>query len=543
MLSSKPAQSNNIFPPQLKAMAPCYFLVLAVIIFYSNVYDNAFLFDDPLIITSNEYLRSWHTLGQLLTGSTTAGVHVAGGFYRPLQMLLYFLVYQMAGLSVFAFHLLNIGLHAANACLVYALGRKLKFNWWAVFLAALIWALHPIHTEAVTYMSATADTLYSFFCLSGVIILLPDFTPRKFLISIPIFILGLLSKETAVMFPLLVMSCMFLTCDDRRKPKIYLRTWPLWAVTGIYLVWRLNAPDFSGPQTDGIFYQQHDYYNFRLYAEHAPLRIYTFFATLPTYLGIMAWPVHLHMERDFKIFADFWIPQVLIGLAVCVAALGQMIWGRGRRGLPLSWGIMWFAVAHAPNTGLLIPVNALLLEHWMYLPTAGFFLGVGQTLSAFLEKASVQKLKPFAAGISLAIALALGMATYIQNMVWHDPVIFYSHLIKYGITSARVHNNLAMAYTDRNNYELGIVEYKKAIAITDTYAETWHNLALAYLNLPDPDKHVPEAIGALNRAIEIDPRFYRSYMALADIYAHTGDSEKEAYYRRKGEEIQKEWNP
>src|SRR5262249_23174455 len=150
---------------------------------------------DEYLILKNEFLRSWSHLGDIFTHTATAGAHRAGLFYRPLQNLLYFIVYQVNGADTFGFHLLNVMLHAANTCLVYALGRKTGFNPMAVFLAALVWAMHPLWTEAVTYMSATADTLAAVFCLAGLIALLPDFAPRRIYISVGFMLLGLLSKE------------------------------------------------------------------------------------------------------------------------------------------------------------------------------------------------------------------------------------------------------------------------------------------------------------------------------------------------------------
>src|ERR1700722_13693237 len=157
---------NNPVLPSFDMIA--YFaLILAVLIFYGNIYDNALLYDDEYLIQKNQYLRSWLSISEIFTHFVTDGAHRAGLFYRPLQNLLYLIVYQIGGVALLGFYLFNVFLHATNACLVYALGRKLKFQTMAVFFTALIWALHPIHVEAVTYMSATADTLSALFCLLG----------------------------------------------------------------------------------------------------------------------------------------------------------------------------------------------------------------------------------------------------------------------------------------------------------------------------------------------------------------------------------------
>ncbi|MDX2028314.1 MAG: tetratricopeptide repeat protein [Alphaproteobacteria bacterium] len=528
--------AQKLFPSAPQGL-PYFLLAAAVFIAYANVYDNVFLFDDGLIILRNELLRSWQTFGRLFTATTIEGAHIPGGFYRPLQNIFYFFLYQTAGPEPWAFHLLNVALHAANAGLVCLLGRKLGFNLWAVFFTALIWALHPLHTEAITYISGTADPLYTLFCLMGLAVLLPDFTRRKFLLALPLFLLGLMSKENAVVFPLLVMSCMFLLKKDRLKPKTYINTWPLWLIAFAYIAWRVTAPHLDGPQSYDRLYDQHDYYNLKLYSQHFSYRVYTFLATLPAYAEILLWPVDLRMERGFAVFVSAWPPEVWIGTALLAAALAQIAWSRGQRGLALSWGLIWFSAAHFPNSGIFISMNSQFLEHWMYLPTIGLFLGIAQTLSDFLQKFKLPTLRYMAAACALIVAVALGARTYDQNMIWHDPFVFYKNIFKYGEVSARAHNNLALAYMERGDYAEAVREFYEAINITDTYPETRHNLALAILNLPNSETHIPQAIANLERSLEIDPNFYRAYTALAKIYAHTGDKKKEAYYLAKEREL------
>src|SRR5580704_14195827 len=172
-----------LIPRPVATLFPYFILVLAVLAAYGNVYDNAFLYDDESLILKNTFLQDWHSIGAIFSTSITAGANMPGGFYRPLQIFLYLLIYQFAGPSTFAFHALNISLHAANACLVYVLGRRLRFRKLAVFLGALLWAMHPVHTEIIAYISGAADPLYVFFCLLGLVALVPRFKPRGFLIA------------------------------------------------------------------------------------------------------------------------------------------------------------------------------------------------------------------------------------------------------------------------------------------------------------------------------------------------------------------------
>ena len=168
-------------------------LVLVVFLAYANVYQNPFLLDDKNLIVGNHLLRHWDNMVETVLDMP--------GFFRPLQIFVYFLVYQAFGLSLAAFHGLNIVLHAVNALLVFWLGCKLGFKTAASFFAALVWAVHPLHTEAVAFMSGTAEPLFSMFCLAGILLLLPDFSMRKIGWAAGILLCALASKGSAAVFP------------------------------------------------------------------------------------------------------------------------------------------------------------------------------------------------------------------------------------------------------------------------------------------------------------------------------------------------------
>ncbi|MDE2029240.1 MAG: tetratricopeptide repeat protein, partial [Alphaproteobacteria bacterium] len=548
-----PSGKHDLLPAPARRIAPYFLLALAVFAFYGNVYDNSFLFDDDLLITINQNLLSWSHIGGILTGSTTSGAHIAGGFYRPLQMLLYLVVYQFWGKSTFAFHLLNLVLHAANACLVYRLGTKLDFKRGGVFLAALVWALHPLHTEAVTYMSATADPLFSFFCLSAVLVLLPDpmsghgtsISSRKIFAVIPLFLLALVSKETAVMLPLLVMACLFYISPRRLDPRTYVRTWPLWVVTIVYSYWRAHAAWLDGPHTYERIYALPQFATMNLYAHHFIYRLYTFFATLPAYAALLAWPTGLHMERSFAVYTSLWRVSVLTGMGMFLFAAAHIVRSavasgkmKPNAGLPMAWGLLWFFTAHAPDSGLAVAVNSLLLEHWMYLPSAGLFLGIGETLAGMTPDRP--RIAMACGAAAFLFAMIMGCKTYAQNEIWHDPVVFYNNIFAHGEQSARAHNNLALYYDDRGDIPDAITQFKKAIAISDTYAETRYNLALAYLSLPDARAHVQEARDNLTRALAIDPNFYRAWGAMAGVYTLEGNRKKAAQCAARANALIKE---
>jgi protein O-mannosyl-transferase len=500
----------------------------AVLLAYANVYDNAFLFDDEFLIVKNQLIRSWELLPVLFQVNSTAGSGGTDSFYRPMQALAYLFTFQSAGLSTTGFHLLNVGLHAANAVLIVFLGLRLGFHRAAVWAAALIWALHPVHTEAVTYMSATADPLHTLFTLAGLIALVPrapsgPVTWAKAAVSAAWFALAILSKEAAIVFPALAMACLFAVSEKKWHWRTYLKTLPLWGLALIYLVARKTVLDFD---ESFQFYTTQN-----IYTENVLYRIYTFLATLPAYFGVLLWPEGLHMERSFPVYVNFFIWPVLVGAAIVILSVVLFVKGAVRPGktlaaLALSWGVLWFFSAHVPHMGILIPVNAFFLEHWLYLPSIGLILGAAH-FSVRLVGGRV------VVAAAVVVSCVLGVLTFKQNRVWSDAITFYTHILKFNPGTARLHNNLAMAYSDRRQTEKAKEHYLKAIEIADTYPQTRHNLGLLFFD----QGQIDEAIAHWERAVQLNPRFHHSHAALTEAYQMVGKAELAEKSKRQYEEI------
>lgn len=481
-------------------------LLLFVLAIYGNAYTNGFLLDDEFLLQKNRYIDDVQYFWRIFTSSSTMGAGGTDSFYRPMQTLAYFIVCQIFGLSIPAFHALNILLHFINVCLVFFLARAtFKIRPWLAFSAALLWASHPLHVEAVTYMSATADPLHTLFILAALLS-----ASRMWLASI-FFVLALLSKESGIVLLPLFITLLAVKARDPLNVKNYFRSWPLFVIAIAYLIARKTVLDFDDTFT---FYPEPN-----IYTENISVRILTFLATLPKYFGLLVWPTVLHMERDFPVYVGF-APAIVGGIVILLVALGLVILDYKKTVRAGSLAALWFFSAHIPHTGVLLPVNSFFLEHWMYLPSIGLILGFFYWLEQ--RKVNVKA----AVGVTACLACALGVATFFQNRVWADPVTFYEHILSVAKGTQRVHNNLGMAYSERNQSDKAIDHYLKAIATSDSYPQVRHNLGEEYLRRGE----IQTALVHLHRAVEINPAFYHSYKNLAAIYQRLGDQEKTAHY-------------
>lgn len=476
---------------------------------YSNVYDMVFVYDDEFYIQKNQYLNSFSNIKSIFTTNATAGAGFQDSFYRPIQFFFYLIVQQVFGGDPWGFHLLNVLIHSLNAILLYFLSQVIGFQKKSAVLVALLWAAHPVHTEVVAYISGTADPLQFFFTTAALIVLLKEKWGYLFFSSI-LFIAALLSKEVAVVFPGLALAVLFLTKQKKWNYKTYLPV-VLYLVIGVsYVGLRATVLDFNG---DFHFYKTQN-----IYTENIIFRVYTFLATLPSYLSLLLWPHNLHIDRAFPVYIEFFNKEVLKGVAILIlltATVGFLFFKQKPARYFVLSAIIWFFSAHSLHSGVLVPMNSLFLEHWLYVPSVAFFWSV----IFFFESLFKRTIVPLVA----VLVGILAWQTYQQNRMWESPITLFSRILEFNPKVTRVRHNLAMAYSDRGDDEFAKEQYETILAEDPSpYPQTFHNLALIYLRKNDLSKGEE----LLLKAVEISPQFSPSYDYLIQIYKIKGDTQK-----------------
>ncbi|MBU4369705.1 tetratricopeptide repeat protein [Patescibacteria group bacterium] len=520
-------------------------IVLFGLVSYINVFHHQFLWDDEFLIQENIFIRSWKNLPQMFSTCSGAGAGRLDNFYRPMQLLAYTGIYSLFGLQPWAFLSLNVLIHLINACLIFFLIKKLFKKDFLAFLTSILWVVHPVHTEVVTYMSGIADPLIVLFGLSSFLCYV-NFKQKKqaylLIFSLILFILALLSKETIIIFPglLIIYELFFSPVRDYKnteevrekqisngvskkdwKKYIHLSWFFIIAISYFFL--RLTALNFVN---------SFNFYNTsNIYTEHLSVRIFTFLASLPKYYSFLFYPVNLHMERQFPVFTSIFSINVLSSLLILVLLGIVVYFNIKQKKFHLSFGIFWFFIGFLPMTGI-IPVNSFLLEHWLYLPSIGFFLCLAVIIQYFwLKYPHIKKL--IVIFLTIIVFILMGL-TLKRNIDWQNPIVFYNNILKYNEGTARVHNNLGMAYADKDDVINAEKYYLKAIETSDQYPQVHYNLARLYLE----EKEQEKAIEHLEKSIEINPDFFFSYQLLGDIFKQQGEIEKAQEYYQKAKNIQ-----
>ncbi|MFC1807327.1 tetratricopeptide repeat protein, partial [Candidatus Omnitrophota bacterium] len=260
-------------------------------------------------------------------------------------------------------------------------------------------------------------------------------------------------------------------------------------------------------------------------------RLPGFFVAITNYTRLLIAPFNLHMEYGDKLFS-FTDPRAILGVIIVISLIIFAIKRRHKNQL-ISFAILWFFVTLIPQSNI-YPIKAYMAEHWLYLPSIGFFLVIanaGYRLSVYGFRKSTDRepntehRKP---NLYILAAMALlitfySVRTIQQNRYWQKPAAFYERTIKYAPESERLHNNLGFLYSKAGESNRAFGSYQKAIEINDRYVEAHYNLANLYLGA---NMYV-EAIASYERVLAIEPDYKYAYNNLGNAYLSIGQ-EREA---------------
>ncbi|UCH12273.1 MAG: tetratricopeptide repeat protein [Candidatus Omnitrophota bacterium] len=243
------------------------------------------------------------------------------------------------------------------------------------------------------------------------------------------------------------------------------------------------------------------------------MRLLIFFKTVATYLGLLVLPVNLHMSRNVILPHSFFDLPVLSSFLLFLVIL-FFTFRCYRRAPLIFFTSTWFFILLLPQAGL-FPQNAFLAEHFLYLPSLGFFLLVSYSLLKLFSKKTL-------VFILIPILAAYGFLTIKRNREWRKPVSFYEKMVRLSPLSFAGHNNLGVLYEQNKLYDKAIKEYKIATIIKEDFLEAYTNMARAHYKKGEQDK----AIGLYLDLIKHYPNCDFAYGGLAAIYAENKEYQK-----------------
>jgi tetratricopeptide (TPR) repeat protein len=497
----KPENNKYILENMIKkrvVVASMIIIIALGSVIYSNSLNGKFIWDDDLLIKDNIYIKNWSNLTKIFTEDMGAGTAVRTGFYRPLQIFTYMIDYSLWRLNVRGYHLTNIILHILVALGIYWFINILFADKVLSLLTSLFFVVHPIHTEAVAYISGRADSLAVLFMLLCFIFYIKNLqlnSIKLYIATILSYTLALLSRENSLILPLLLLLYHYAF-----KKKLKVREFlSLVSIVFAYILLRTLVLKSSPANI-----LQSSIAGFVTLFQRTP----GFFVAITNYLRLLFFPSNLHMEYGMQSFS-LTDPKAILGIAILFLLIFFTLRTKNTHKL-VFFSLSWLIITLLPHSNL-YPINAYIAEHWLYMPSIGFFLLLAQGLN-FLHRR--KEWRKFIMVFIISLLVIYSYLTIKQNDYWKEPIAFYERTLKYAPGSVKMFDNLGNAYKDINKYAEAINMYKKAMELNPLAVEAYNNLGYVYQQLGKNE----EAMVLYKKAIEIDPSCAKAYNNLGNAY-------------------------
>jgi len=491
------------------------FLVVGAALPYLNTLRNGFVSDDGMQVFDNPYIRSFHHWAKIFTTPVSSYVGVeTPKYYRPLMNVGYLLCYQVFGPHAFGFHLVNIVLHVLVVGAVFLLTKRMFQDRNLALMAAVLFAIHPIHIEAVAWIAAVPDLQLSLFYLLTFWLFLAVARPGgRFsyfaqLAMAGSFVLALLSKEQAVTLPLLATVYEHFYRADRaetRPAQKVLRYAVLWLLTVLYLLFRVRVLGAlsSGWGNYGLTWYQ---------------AFVSAIALVGQYLWKVLWPVDLRVFCPFHPSGGLFDPAVVGGVAALAVscALFFFLWRRARS---LSFGLLWILVPLVPVLNARWMPSVVFAERYLYLPSVGFCWLLGWGFLGLWARASSRGAvwsRALATAFVLLVALC-SIRIVTRNRNWQNNLVLYANTLAVCPDASYIRRDLGAVYWQMGDVESAEREFREVLKVAPQFSNAWSSLALVYLK----KQHYSEAIEYYKKAIEFDRYNAEAHLYLGIAYMET----------------------
>ena len=511
-----PSKSSLQKAASLIKFVPIPILLLVSFSVYFNALFGDFIYDDKSQIVDNPWIRDIRNIPNIFSKSVWSfrpGAVILK-YYRPLMHIVYMLNYHLFGLKPWGFHLVNILFHCGVSVLVFLCIRRMLTEQRASvspaylsppFIAAMLFASHPIHTEAVTWIAGLPDVAFTFFYLLSFYfyILFRDGVKKGYLLSILSFSAATLFKEPALTLPIILIAYDFLLKKSDETMLAGIKRYsPYLVVSAVYLSVRYYALRSVAPMD---FYPDLNTYQL----------ILNVFPLFREYLTSLLLPFDLNFCHTFHPIISLFKPKGMISIVVAVLFLiAAMVAYRKNR--MLCFSLLLVVVPLLPVFYIKAISWKPFAERYLYLPSFGFVL-----LPAVFLSWADEKLPRAARSITIVFIIIAGsytIGTINRNNVWKDQFNLWSDTVKKSPDSAESHNNLGNEYALKGQLDRAAAEFQAALRLKPDYVEAHYNLGNAYAAQGQLDRAVAE----YQAALWLQPDYAEAHYNLGIAYASQG---------------------
>lgn len=518
-----------------RRVVPALTLAVLVLAVYFNALDNPFVYDDYSTVQANPSIVDPSNVAWLLTYTA----------FRPVVNVSYAFDRFVWGGHVLGYHLTSVLLHAFNAGLVFALARRAladsrlargvtlegqaAHERFGAFGAAALFAVHPLMTEAVGYVSGRSELLCGLFLMAALLMArsaLPPAGPHpmrptaarwsRAAGALICALFALLSKEVAAVLPVLFVGYeLLLVPSDAvvRRRRVLIIAAMAAVFVGLAAIYRIRS--LAGADA--------------FWSTEPLFDLLTQAIVLWRYLGLTVWPAGQAIMHDVHRVTSLFDPLALVAAGGLCAVVAAGWWWRRR--LPAgTFGVLWFLAAIAPSSSV-IHLQEGMAEHRMYIASIGLFLIVAMAVSRLSLKLSgaAAPIRPRLLIPVAVMVVVLGALTVRRNVVWASPVSLWEEAVLAAPTQWQPYYALGDALREGGRCEEATARYEAALGLLQPNPRVRLNLGICQAQLGRLD----EAEATFRGVIAVDPTFARGYTNLAGVELVRGrEAEARALYLR-----------
>jgi protein O-mannosyl-transferase len=530
--AASPSRRRSSLDPA--ALGIPFLLIAAGLYVYDNSLRGPFILDDLSSIPGNPSIRG--LLSSLMSAppDTTVGP-------RPIVSLSLAVNYALGGLHVWGYHAVNLAVHILAALALYGIVRRtllgpgLRERYgdqapWLALAVALIWVVHPLQTESVTYTVQRTELLMGLFFLLTLYCVIRGVASARagvwYGAAVAASALGMGCKEVMVMAPLVVWAYDYLFVARSVRETLQ-RRWALYA--GLAATWLIvvalvltrTGPDVTRANRTFLLARN-------LVASDVTPWVYakTQAGVVGHYLWLSFWPNPLVGDYDDWPLATALVP-VLPAAVLLVTLLGATLWALRRR-LPVAFLGVWFFVILAPTSSFYPLLTELAAERRMYLPLAAVITlvvvgGHGALRAAWRrQRWPADQLRLLEAAVLVAIVATLGHLTVRRNEDYKSAVSFWSHVVAKRPANARAHNHLGNYLFHQSRVDEALRHLSEAVRLRPYYAAAHNNLGIVLASQGKSE----EAVAHYSEAIRLIPNYAAAHSNLGIVLASQGKTEE-----------------
>src|SRR5574341_136502 len=487
-------------------------IVLVCLLAYSNTFGVPFHFDDNLNIVDNPVVKSLHYFVDPDQAEGLKSQYALRSRY--IGYLTFTLNYALHGLHVAGYHVVNLLIHILNAFLIYRLvlltfqtpyfssGAHFPREREGVIIAlfsALLFASHPVQTQAVTYIVQRFASLATLFYLLSLVLYgkwrialpqtgKPGLSALRYLISVLCAVLAMKTKEIAFTLPLMIALYEVLFFEGPARKRV------LWLIPFFFTMLIIPLALFSADKPLGIMISDADKASSSATVSRWDY-LFTQFRVIVTYLRIIVLPINQNLDYDYPVYHSLLQGEVAASLLVILSIFGWgvYLWYRSRwtpSALRLgAFGIFWFFITLSVESSV-IPIQDVIFEHRLYLPLFGFAVLATTATFAIANRwqdeialwSDVVKKSPGKprgySSLGLAYANACQLDTALD--LFDNAISLHKTLQKSRDEAYRVVVNKGLVYFTKKDFDRAITEYNKAVLFAPELAPAYNNRGIVY---------------------------------------------------------------